>query len=97
MKLLSTTGNGPDIIEVIIKHQRTHQRFIVHLKDSNPILVALASPLLEGKPEFVGRMRKGPCSGRNCFRQKAVEISNIFREALDLPGLQILSNFQEGN
>ena len=52
---------------------------------------------VEGKPEFVGRMRKGPCGGRNRFRQKAVEISNIFREALGLPGFQISSDFQEGN
>jgi hypothetical protein len=37
-----------------------------------------------GKAEFVGKMKKGPC-GRNRFRQKAVEISNLFREALGLP------------
>jgi hypothetical protein len=37
-----------------------------------------------GKTEFVGKMKKGPC-GRNRFRQKAVEISNLFREALGLP------------
>jgi hypothetical protein len=37
-----------------------------------------------GKAEFVGKMKKGPC-GRNRFRQKAVDISNLFREALGLP------------
>jgi hypothetical protein len=37
-----------------------------------------------GKIDFVGKMRKGPC-GRNRFRQKAVDISNLFREALGLP------------
>jgi hypothetical protein len=36
-----------------------------------------------GKTEFVGKMIKGPCSC-NRFRQKAVEISNRFREALGL-------------
>jgi len=36
------------------------------------------------KTGYMGRMKKGPC-GRNRFRQKAVEISNIFREALGLP------------
>jgi hypothetical protein len=42
------------------------------------------SHAVAGKTEFVGKMRKGSC-GRNRFRQKAVEISNIFREALGLP------------
>jgi len=36
------------------------------------------------KAGYMGRMKKGPC-GRNRFRQKAVEISNLFREALGLP------------
>lgn len=36
-----------------------------------------------GKPEFV-KMRKRPCHGGR-FCQKAVEISNLFREALGLP------------
>jgi len=36
------------------------------------------------QPEFVGKMKKGPCrAGR--YRQKAVEVSNIFREAFGLP------------
>jgi len=39
---------------------------------------------VDGRTELVGKMRKGPC-GRNRFRQKAVEISNLFREALGLP------------
>ena len=39
---------------------------------------------VDGRTEFVGKMRKGPC-GRNRLRQKAVEISNLFREALGLP------------
>ena len=37
-----------------------------------------------GKTEFVGKIKKSPCS-HNCFRQKAVEISNLFREGLGLP------------
>lgn len=36
------------------------------------------------KAGYMGRMKKGPC-GRHRFRQKAVEISNLFREALGLP------------
>jgi len=38
---------------------------------------------VEGKTEFV-KMRKGPCHGSR-FRQKSVEISNLFRQALGLP------------
>ena len=37
-----------------------------------------------GKAEFVGKMKKHPC-GRNRLRQKAVEISNLLRQALGLP------------
>jgi hypothetical protein len=37
-----------------------------------------------GKPEFVAKMRKGPCRASR-YRQKAVEVSNLFREALGLP------------
>jgi hypothetical protein len=37
-----------------------------------------------GNPEFVAKMRKGPCHA-NRFRQKAVEISNLLRGALGLP------------
>jgi len=37
-----------------------------------------------GKPEFVAKMKKGPCRA-NHFRQKAVDVSNLFREALGLP------------
>jgi len=48
---------------------------------SNPHAIPHA---VDGKTEFVGKMRKGPC-GRNRLRQKAVEISNLFREALGLP------------
>lgn len=37
------------------------------------------------KPEFVVKMRKGPCHAVSRLNQKAVEISNIFRGALGLP------------
>jgi len=41
-------------------------------------------PAVVGKPEFVAKMKKGPCRAHR-ISQKAVEISNLFREALGLP------------
>jgi hypothetical protein len=44
----------------------------------------IATPGPAIKPEFVAKMKKGPCRASR-YRQKAVEVSNIFREALGLP------------
>jgi len=59
-----------------------------------PLLVVTTIPSVNtrpghaDKPEFVATIRKkGPCRGSR-FRQKAVELSNIFREALGLPPIQ---------
>jgi len=48
----------------------------------------LNGPAVVGKPEFVAKMRKGPCRAHR-ISQKAVEISNLFREALGLPLIKI--------
>ena len=44
----------------------------------------VTTPGSSGHPEYVQKMKKGPCRASR-YRQKAVEVSNIFREALGLP------------
>jgi hypothetical protein len=58
-----------------------------------PLLVVSSNGIVpvnsavEGKPEIVVKMvkmKKGPCRA-SLYRQKAVEVSNLFRQALGLP------------
>jgi len=53
---------------------------------AQPIRFGHAVPMPDntGGPAPMGRMRR-PCGGANRFNQKAVELSNFFRQALGLP------------